>query len=342
MSEIRLDRPAWARVIFVADEFDDDASTLPYELRTDLEKSDPGLIADVAQAITALGLDHIHVQSPAELIDALGVANDQVVFSTYGGERSRNRLLLVPAIAEALGAPYVGLDAVGHALAADKMVSKHLASECGFKTPLARLIREAGALSLCDEFPAPYVVKPVAEGSSIGIGPQSLIHEPSQGRAIAADLLERFGQPVMIEEFIGGKEASILCLEGSAEIHMAFVEVAVAGDPDYFERNLFVADEKLHRRQPRSVRTIPAALGEGVQGAVAKLLRAIGHFGYCRIDGKWRDNEFYFLELTPDAWLGPEGQLAAGFRDLGWSYEKLIAAILQSASLRPRAPLASG
>ena len=162
------------------------------------------------------------------------------------------------------------------------------------------------------------------------------------GREIAAELLVRFRQPVLIEQFVGGSEVSLACIEMEGETHAALVELHVTGDPDYFSTHLFDADEKLNRNLDRHVRPVRDGMDRADRTAVERLLRAVGHYGYSRVDGKLSDGRFHFLEITPDPWLGSSGQLAGGFMGLGWSYAQVIAAILRSASLRPRGRSANG
>lgn len=331
----------WSRIVFVADTAPPgDLATAP-EMRFDLEKTDRETRQEVMGAIAALGVEVIHIEGPRELIDAAPALTGALVFSTFGGERSRNRLLLVPAIAESLSMDFVGMDAMGHALAADKLVSKRLAADCGVVTPKSRVIRTRDDLALCREFPLPYVLKPIAEGSSIGIGQQNLIREAAAGEGLATALLDRFGQPVLVEAFVPGREVSLVCIEKADGWHEVLVEVRIEGHLDYFDDHLFDADEKQARRLPRSIALVPEPLPEADLAAIHRFLHSVGHFGYGRVDGKLHQGRFHFLELTPDAWLGRRGHLGEGFRQAGWSYEQVIAEVLRSALLRPRGPVAN-
>lgn len=332
----------WKQVVLVADTFRPELSSGADEDRADLEKTDPATLTEVMDAIAALDVEALHVEHPRDLVAMVSRLDRAVVFSTFGGERSRNRLLLVPAVAETLNLDYVGMDAVGHALASNKRDAKRLAKECGVLTPRSRVIRSIADLPLCDEMPLPYVLKPIAEGSSIGIGPQNLIRDPEAGRSLAAELLARFAQPVLIEGFVPGREVSLVVIERAGGWHEILVEIRVAGDPCYFDNHLFDAEEKRARRLPRSVRLLERGLDPSDRDAIHRFLCAVGHFGYGRIDGKLHEGRFHFLELTPDAWLGRRGHLSEGFQQVGWSYEKVIAEVIRSASLRPRDPAANG
>jgi D-alanine-D-alanine ligase len=252
--------------------------------------------------------------------------------------------MLVPAIAESFGLDFVGLDAMGQALAHDKEVMKRIAQDCGLATPPWRVLRDATfAKQMCEEFPTPFVIKPIAEGSSIGISQRNLIYQPREGDVLARELLERFRQPVLIESFAGGREVSFISVEAAPRPHQALVEVVVDGQPDFFSTRLFDADEKLNRRLPRSIQRIDNALNSDDKAAIERLLDTIGHYGVVRVDGKLGDDgRFVFLELTTDPWLGVRGHVAQAFIGKGWTYSEVIRAILASALLAPRGQLANG
>jgi D-alanine-D-alanine ligase len=341
----KLERQAfsWRTIAFVADIFDETASPGPAERRTDLEKTDPEVLNDVVSAVTDLGLDCRHFETPAALAAAAGELGNALVLSTYAGGRSRSRLSLVPAIAESLGLDFVGPDAMGHALAHDKEVMKRIASDCGLTTPRWRVVRDKDAARACKEFPPPYIVKPLSEGSSIGISQANIIRNTDTGIALATELLERFRQPVMVEAFVGGREVSMVSIETMPVAHQAFVEVAVEGAPDYFSDHVFDADEKMNRRLQRHIRRIDGALHPDDDRAIQRLLATIGHYGIVRVDGKLdTDGRFHFLELTTDPWLGRLGHVAQAFMLDGWSYPDVLYAILASARLAPRNRVANG
>ena len=80
-----------------------------------------------------------------------------------------------------------------------------------------------------------------------------------------------------------------------------------------------------------TVRNIDNELTESDHKDIEALLRAFGTYGYCRVDGRFADGRFSFLELTPDAWIEPSGQFAMSFTEKGWTYPDVIAAVLASA-----------
>jgi D-alanine-D-alanine ligase len=252
-----------------------------------------------------------------------------LVLSIYGGERSRNRMALVPAMCEGLSVRFVGPDAFGRLYCQDKELSKRLALQCGVLTPRYHMVRRHVDLEHLAPVRFPVVVKPNHEGSSIGISRRSLAHDAPQMRAVAVELLERFQQPVLVEEFVSGREVSYNMIEvgGGAVGHL--VEIRLGADPCYFDDRLFCAEEKAAWAEVEVIPLDDQCVAQDME-ALQRLATSLGHFGYCRIDGKLHEGRFHFIELTPDAWLDPRGAFALAFTKAGWSYPEVLAKVLAS------------
>lgn len=329
-------------VVLVADVMREAPTRKQMHQRSDLEMSEESTIEALSEALNSLGLTIHHYQSPASLGLNAAKHRDDIVLTIYGGRESRNRMALVPAICEAYGLRYIGPDTYGRIICQDKEISKNLAKDCGLPTPLWRIFRKPADIGFVEGFPLPFVAKPLLEGSSIGISPRNLVRSAANGVSLCLELMDTFQQPVMIEEFVPGKEVSFNCIESVPSPLTAYSEIVIEGDPDYFDEHLFDADEKQHRRLPRRVRTIDSELHHDDRAQLEKLLAVISPFGYCRVDGKHRDGRFVFLEITPDAWIAPKGAFASSFMNQGMTYEEVIASLLASAPPVPLSRSANG
>jgi D-alanine-D-alanine ligase len=316
-------------VVLVAD-VEEEAPRPEVDQRRDLEKTDASTLQILLKAIRALGLRVHHYGSPGELARAAHKHSDDVVLTIYGGQNSRNRMALVPAICETFGLRFVGPDVYGRIIAQDKEVSKRLAVDIGLRTPPWRVVRSEADVDRLASLQGFHVAKPLMEGSSIGITSRSLQGASSELQAVALDLIRRFNQPVIVEAFVPGREVSYVKIESPSDDLWALSEVVIAGQPEYFETRLFDVHEKLHRSPQRSVANIDGELLIEDKISLDRLLRTFGRYGYCRIDGRLKDGEFHFIEMTPDAWLAPGGQFAMAFTEKGWSYPEVIAAVLAS------------
>ena len=317
-------------VVLVADVFEEGASNEPVHKRRDLEKTDGDTLEAVSAAIRALGLKVHHYTGPKRLAESAARHKQDIVLAIYGGEDSRNRMALVPAVCETFDLPFIGPDVYGRVIAQDKEISKRLAIESGLRTPPWRVARDERDLALLGELNAPVVVKPLLEGSSIGISGRNLVARPDEVLPVARELLATFRQPVIIEEFVSGREVAYARIQDGSETSWAFSEILLPDNPQYFNDHLFDAQEKQFRAPGRTVRNIDQELGDGDRAKIEAFLRAFGRFGYCRVDGRLSASGFNFLEMTPDAWLAPTGQFAMSFANRGWTYKDVIASVLLS------------
>jgi D-alanine-D-alanine ligase len=317
-------------VVLVADSLEEDDSGTPLHLRRDLEMTDIRTLESLQDTIMSLGLKVHLCAGPAALADSAAHHKDDIVLSIYGGQASRNRMALVPAICETFGLKFIGPDVYGRIIAQDKEVTKRLAADCGIRTPAWRIVRTLKDLKHIAGLRLPVVVKPLMEGSSIGISQRNLANKLDTTMELVKEMLTTFGQPILVEEFIAGREVAYSRIEHANSAAWAFSEVIIEGNADFFIHRLFDADEKMTPTTGRSVRNIDAELHSEDQIFIDSFLAAFGAYGYCRVDGRLANGRFHFLELTPDAWFAPRGQFARSFTEKGWSYQSVIAAVLAS------------
>lgn len=330
-------------LVIVAD-LRDDGPTLSGDIadRRDLEQTDRAVLDEITDTVRSLGIRVHHYQEPSELAQHADQHRNDLILSIYGGSSSRNRMAITPAICEAFKLRFIGPDTYGRIIAQDKEISKRLATDCGLLTPAWRVIRTEREASAIARHKPPLVVKPLLEGSSIGISEASLQHNSVDAFNLAVKLLHQFEQPVLVEKFIAGREVAYTKIENSDKDMWGLSEVVIRGDRDYFASRLFHAREKAIRDPRRTVHNIDSELSSQDKAAIDRLLRAFGRYGYCRVDGRLCDGRFHFIELTPDAWLGRTGHFAMSYTEKGWSYKDVIAAILTSAWPAPQVQPSSG
>lgn len=318
-----------SKIVLVADAIDEpDSQSL--ELRRDLEKSEQKTINRLIEAIRSLGREVVHYQSPSDLAKNASQHKMDIVLSIYGGEKSRNRMALVPAICETFGLKFIGPDVYGRIIAQDKEVSKRLAIDCGLRTPKWYVLRRLEDVGFFQKIEFPCVVKPLLEGSSIGISQSNLTYSVEQAEKLARRLFIELAQPILVEQFIPGRETALSVIEHRGKIQSAYSEIIIENDLEYFKNNLFDVDEKRNPAPGRTVRNIDGELRPSDRKSIETFLKSFGQFGYCRVDGRHMNGKFYFLELTPDAWLDPCGQFAMAFTKRDWSYSQVISALLAS------------
>jgi D-alanine-D-alanine ligase len=109
-----------------------------------------------------------------------------------------------------LDIPYSGADPQCLAVCLDKHLTKKIVSWEGIATPKWCVIGERQLASTdWKSLPYPAFVKPVWEGSSKGIRLSSLVHGAQQAKVLVSGLVNQYHQPVIVEEFIAGDEATV-------------------------------------------------------------------------------------------------------------------------------------
>lgn len=110
----------------------------------------------------------------------------------------------VQGLLNLLGIPYTHSGLLASALAMDKVMAKRLFTEAGLRCPDG-LISDRASLLAGDPLPRPYVVKPVAEGSSMGV---VIVRQGDKALPFSRDDWP-FGDEVLVEPYIHGRELTV-------------------------------------------------------------------------------------------------------------------------------------
>lgn len=174
-----------------------------------LEFDSPVTVDGLAAAIEACGHQVTRIGHVKKLCERL-VAGErwELVFSICEGVRGFGREAQVPALLDAYGIPYVFSDPLVCALTLHKGMTKHVLRDLGIPTPEFRVIEQERDLEGCS-LAFPVFVKPVAEGTSKGIGADAKARDPGQLRELTRRLLAQFQQPVLVEGFLPGREVTV-------------------------------------------------------------------------------------------------------------------------------------
>lgn len=161
----------------------------------------------VLQTLLNLGLDAVKVDvtgTSIELPPGTGLAFN-LVHGTFGEDGRIQEIL------DRMGVPYTGAGAASSRLAFDKNLAKARFIECGVPTPRAEIV-DVSAGPRLPSFRAPFVVKPPREGSSVGV---NIVRDQADAAAAMADAA-RYGNEILVEEFIDGLELTVGILNDEA------------------------------------------------------------------------------------------------------------------------------
>ncbi|MBN1828082.1 MAG: D-alanine--D-alanine ligase [Deltaproteobacteria bacterium] len=160
----------------------------------------------IEKALRALGYETDRIGHFKALVTKIAAGRRwDIVFNIAEGLNGIGREAQVPALLDAYGIPYVFSDPLVLALTLDKAVTKRVVRDLGIPTPPFVVITGDSDIGECN-LPYPLFVKPLAEGTGKGIDRQSRIHNQGELQSMAAELLRRFRQPVLVETYLPGRE----------------------------------------------------------------------------------------------------------------------------------------
>ncbi len=165
----------------------------------------PHTIESISRAIESHGHTVIPLEATPDFPRTLLAANVDVVFNIAEGISGRNREAQVPNLCELLGVPYTGSDSATLSICLDKGLSKRVLKDVD---TAASQVLLTGKEKL-RPFRYPVIVKPNQEGTSKGITPKSVVDDEAGVRERARELITKYGQPALVEEYIEGREFTV-------------------------------------------------------------------------------------------------------------------------------------
>lgn len=281
--------------------------------------------AAVAQALRSAG-HQVHEIDPANEDWELP-AGTEVVFlalhGAYGEDGTVQREL------DALGIPYTGCDAEASRISFDKLLTKQRCVAAGVPTPRFCVV-ESPAASWPRGWNPPVVVKPVRQGSSVGL---QFVNRVADWSAALAEAF-RFDSQALVEERISGREATVGILDNRP---LPVVEIRPHGG---------VYDYQTKYTAGSTAYLCPApfddATTQRIQDAAMGAFRAVGGRDYARVDVMVRANgEPLVLEINTLPGMTETSLLPKAAAAAGLSYvqlcEKMVALALNRSRQQPAA-----
>jgi len=257
-----------------------------------------------------------------------------LVFNVAEGLAGRSREAQVPCLLELYGVGYTFSDPLVCAATLDKSIAKRLIRNAGLPTPKFHVVREEADIAAAD-LVFPLFAKPVAEGTGKGITGQSRLESPEQLAEVCRDLLRRFAQPVLVEEFLPGREFTVGVLGTGAEARvLGTMEIAVRPQ---VESAIYSYETKERCEQWVSyARAAPGPLRRKVEELALESYRALECRDAGRVDIRGdRRGRPAFMEVNPLPGLHPtHSDLPMIATQEGMSYAELLGAIVGSAACR--------
>jgi D-alanine-D-alanine ligase len=278
----------------------------------------------IAEACRSLGHDVTEIDMDHNVAERLKAAAPDVVFNALHGTPGEDGS--VQGLLDILGFKYTHSGVTTSAIAIDKELTKRILVPQGIRMPGGRVVQSA-SLHEGDPLPRPYVLKPVNEGSSVGV---AIVTDASNyGNPIARDAAGPWTEfaELLAEPFIVGKELTVAVLDDEA---LAVTEL---------EPTQGFYDYEAKYTDGLTVHHCPADLPPEVTASALKMAldahRALGCRGASRSDFRWNPAEgeagLYLLEVNTQPGMTPLSLVPEQAKYRGISYEELVQRLIDSA-----------
>lgn len=308
------------------------------------EFDSPETVEAIRAALLKISDSVVVIQGDEGAYDALRKERPDFVFNIAEGIQGESREAQIPAVLEMLGIPYTGSGVETLAITLDKARTKEILSYNCIPTPKFQLIKVL-PFKLDQTLKFPLFVKPNFEGSSRGITSRSLVTNKEELEITVSELMGMYNQPLLVEEYLPGKEFTVSLLGNDPPHVLPIVEVDYDSLPAGVPRFDSYEVKWIYDSKDSNLETVfcPARIEKELEGKiwdlVLKTFRALDIRDLCRIDIRLdnRGNP-HVLEVNALPGLIPDPEENSRFPKAaftyGYSYDEIIGGILRSAAKR--------
>ncbi|MFD0911441.1 D-alanine--D-alanine ligase [Ruegeria arenilitoris] len=273
---------------------------------------------ECAAALVGEGIEVVELDAGPDLCERLQDIKPDVVFNALHGRWGEDGC--VQGLLEWLRMPYTHSGVLASALAMDKQRSKEVFRAAGLPVADSVIVPKSDVMA-GHVMPAPYVVKPNNEGSSVGI---YLVFEGSNG---PPQLSDDMPEQVMVEQYVAGRELTVTVMGDRA---LTVTEILTDGWYDY--------DAKYKPGGSRHVlpADIPPRIFDLCMDYALRAHQVLGCRGVSRTDYRWdeaRGEEgLFLLETNTQPGMTPTSLVPEQAAHLGMTFGQLCAWMVEDAS----------
>ncbi|RYE03966.1 MAG: D-alanine--D-alanine ligase [Sphingomonadales bacterium] len=278
----------------------------------------------IAEALESLGHRVTKIDMDRDVAAKLAAAKPDVVFNALHGTPGEDGT--VQGMLDLMGLKYTHSGLVTSVIAIDKQLTKQALVPHGIPMPGGRMVRTAD-LYEGDPLPRPYVLKPVNEGSSVGVA--IVTKEGNYGNPIAAGAKgpwQEFDE-LLAEPFIRGRELTTAVLGDQA---LGVTELKPkSGFYDYDSKYTDGLTEHIFPAK------IPDEITDACKRIALEAHKLLGCKGASRSDFRWDDEQgvegLFLLEVNTQPGMTPLSLVPEQAKHLGISYPELVQKIIDEA-----------
>ena len=278
----------------------------------------------VAKACEALGHRVTRIDMDRDVALRLHEAKPDVVFNALHGTPGEDGT--IQGMLDLMGIRYTHSGLATSVIAIDKQLTKNELVPHGIRMPGGQIVKSASLFER-DPMPRPYVVKPVNEGSSVGV---AIVTEAGNyGNPIGRDVEGPWAHfdELLVEPFIKGRELTTAVVGDRA---LGVTELKPKSG--FYDYDAKYTDGMTQHVCPAE---IPADIAEACLEMALRAHRLLGCKGTSRSDFRWDDEQgvdgLYLLEVNTQPGMTPLSLVPEQAKLVGMTYEGLVQTIIDEA-----------
>ena len=262
--------------------------------------------------------------APADVALKLAEAKPDVVFNALHGTPGEDGT--VQGMLDLMGLRYTHSGLVTSVIAIDKVLTKQALVPHGIPMPGGRIVRSADVFE-ADPLKRPYVLKPVNEGSSVGVA--IVTADGNYGNPIGRDVAGPWQEfeELLAEPYVRGRELTTAILGGKA---LGVTELKPKSG--WYDYDAKYTDGMTEHVFPAD---IPDHIAEACKRIALEAHKLLGCSGCSRADFRWDDERgedgLFLLEVNTQPGMTPLSLVPEQARHLGISYPELVQMIIDEA-----------
>ncbi|MCW9095495.1 MAG: ATP-grasp domain-containing protein [Ignavibacteriaceae bacterium] len=298
----------------------------------------------VVQRLKNVGLDAftLNIKDNLQLLlSTLEEKKPDVIFNFVEIYKDNPRYEMnVVGMYELLGIPYTGAPALSLANCQNKILAKRLLSSSGIRIPKFFIVTEKSS-RYTHKLKYPFLVKPPFEDASVGIENESIVTNSKQLRERIDYVLKYFAPPVLVEEFIEGRELNVAVMGDRRLRVLPISEIDFSEMPDHlhnivsYQAKWDPHHESYHKTIPICPAPLPKNIERKAKEIAFKAFKVMGCRDYARVDMRLsKENKLYVLEVNPNPDLTEGAGFMRSAEHAGMTYGQALKRIVKYALSR--------
>tara|TARA_Y100000780_G_C13627676_1_gene395164 strand:- start:188 stop:1105 length:918 start_codon:yes stop_codon:yes gene_type:complete len=272
--------------------------------------------AAVLEALQSAGVDAYGIDAGPQLAEQLLNERPDRVFIALHGRGGEDGSL--QGLLESLRIPYTGSGVMASAIGMDKLRTKQIWQSLGLPTPAYAMLQDAGQCAeIVERLGAPLIIKPLHEGSSIGMAKADSLQQLQDAWQAAL----AYDNEALVEQWVHGAEFTVAILDGQA-----LPPIRLRTPHTFYD---YEAKYQANDTQYLCPCGLPAEQEAQLKALSLRAFQAVGCKGWGRVDVMQDEQgNFYLLEVNTVPGMTDHSLVPMAAKATGMSFSDLVLAIL--------------